>query len=500
MNRLKEYFYAAVAYSITYPLRAVTPGMALAVIYMGAESVWTRKLAFTRTWRRLLLSLYAVGDLWFFLWFQRALRRAQRIHHPPDVSMERRMKVWKYISECHPPGEKPFQFLDGWFHPVPLEALGRDNLKVWLAWALFDRRLSQVSSEAAERLEEIVTEIEQKRGIHFRATPIPHRARLYCLNLDPVIAQHRPLVYYAATSAMDLASDAMLYVMGFRRHTVGGISYWFLPCDRTKSPRTPGRAGSRESALPGEPGSNKKTDEVEVDVGAEGAEDASSDEQQRPIVFVHGVGVGLVTYLPFVRALARSQRGSRPILMLELPHVSMKLGAAVPRMSTIARSAKRAMAEHGLGPALWVGHSLGTFIVAAVNELHPELIHSVVLIDPVCFLLWEADLVRNFCYRTPSTPMQVIQHFHISRELFISHYFHRHFFWIECVFFAEQLPSKAVIFISQDDDIYDTRRVRDYLARHGNAEVVIFPGIGHGGWIVDASSTKKVLDTVTSIS
>jgi pimeloyl-ACP methyl ester carboxylesterase len=47
----------------------------------------------------------------------------------------------------------------------------------------------------------------------------------------------------------------------------------------------------------------------------------------------------------------------------------------------------------------WVAHSLGSCLVAAIQKAKPELVQSLVLIDPVCFLLWEVDVLENFCYR-----------------------------------------------------------------------------------------------------
>ena len=76
---------------------------------------------------------------------------------------------------------------------------------------------------------------------------------------------------------------------------------------------------------------------------------------EAPLVFVHGVGMGLATYISFILALVRSVGSVRRILLIELPHVSMKLGREdVPSMDTVLQTAAAIFKQHGLAPALWV--------------------------------------------------------------------------------------------------------------------------------------------------
>ena len=182
--------------------------------------------------------------------------------------------------------------------------------------------------------------------------------------------------------------------------------------------------------------------------------------------------------------------------MIELPYVSMKLNQPVPSMKITATCIADIMTKHQLPPALFVGHSLGSFVVARTLRQRPEIISNVILVDPVCFLLWEPTLITNFIYRAPVTAMQRIQHYHISRELSINHFFRRHFWWHQCVLLGDHLPRDATVFVSQHDDIYDTQQVSAHLSRC-NRTVVSFDGQGHGFWIMDGGSTQKIIDAMT---
>eukprot|EP00953_Heterococcus_sp_UTEX-ZZ885_P001700 1443-Heterococcus_DN1.PRE.1 len=173
-------------------------------------------------------------------------------------------------------------------------------------------------------------------------------------------------------------------------------------------------------------------------IAANALTDASADATIiAPVVFVHGV--------------AKHVGKNRRILLLELPHVSMKLGQEnVPTMDTAVSTAAAVMNKHNFAPALWVrlmlnlqhaasgylrwnclcssslaspsyadrlalgfwsstsvGHSLGSCIVAAVIRDKPALVHGLVLIEPVCFLLYELAAAQ-LLVACPLSPLVVV--------------------------------------------------------------------------------------------
>jgi pimeloyl-ACP methyl ester carboxylesterase len=297
--------------------------------------------------------------------------------------------------------------------------------------------------------------------------------RLQMLPLDPVPALHRPLCVYLLASLLDLGSDCFIWSCGFRRHRVGCMSFWV----RRGDPPPPWR-------------------------GAEGGagrwRKQTASKPEPPLVFVHGVGLGLVTYLPFLRGLFGISR-HRTVVLLELPHVSMKLGIdRFPTIQAIADYTEQAMHQLRLPAALWVCHSLGTFVFAGINRLKPHLIDACVLIDPVCFMLWEATTMKNFCYCAPRSPLEIVQQYHVCRELLISWYFQRHFYFSDAVLLREDVPTRALVVISQADNIYDTSRVIQYL-RRGGVRLQLFPDTPHGGWLLSAAQTSSILHAVATL-
>jgi len=334
-----------------------------------------------------------------------------------------------------------------WFDPVPLEKVGRDDIMRWLSWAFFDKTLEEVLSDSGEELEEMTAHLET--GLGFRFPTGSTGAPVILLNLDPVIAKHRPFLHYTVTYFLGFAMTVNLHLKRFRRYRHASTTYWI-----------------REGAQVG----------------------------LRPLIFIHGVGIGLATYLPFLNEISQD----RTVILIELSHVSMKLRLQlkkVPSMRETVETIEAIIFTHGYESAIWMGHSLGTFIVACALQVRPAIVDSVILIDPVCLMLWEPRLVKNFVYRKPVTARQRIQNYHVSKELHISYYFQRHFCWRQCALFADQLPPNSTVFVGEYDDICDHDRIVSYLKTH-NIATTSFTKHAHGGWILRPESRRQIVKSI----
>lgn len=96
-------------------------------------------------------------------------------------------------------------------------------------------------------------------------------------------------------------------------------------------------------------------------------------------VLVHGIGMGRVVYAEVGEVLARRGR----VLALDLPGFgdSPEPGSAATLEET-AEVVARFVRDEAHGPAVLVGHSMGTQIVSEVALHHPELVEALVLIAP----------------------------------------------------------------------------------------------------------------------
>ncbi|MBP1326023.1 pimeloyl-ACP methyl ester carboxylesterase [Leucobacter exalbidus] len=100
---------------------------------------------------------------------------------------------------------------------------------------------------------------------------------------------------------------------------------------------------------------------------------------ERVFILVHGIGMGRIVYQDVVPILAEHGR----VVALDLPGFgdSPEPGSKTTIEET-AQNVARFMRDKGLSPAVLVGHSMGTQVVAQLAASDPDLVSGLVLIAP----------------------------------------------------------------------------------------------------------------------
>lgn len=145
----------------------------------------------------------------------------------------------------------------------------------------------------------------------------------------------------------------MMWLRGFQRLRVGPISYYYHP----------GKTNNREDG---------ETDEVEI----------------VPIVFCHGIGIGLIFYMTLVDELLKLDR---PLLLPEISYVSgfrpWQSPNCVLPPAAVSSCLMSILACHGYARAAFLGHSYGSSWVSFMCKYSPRAVAAVLFLDPICFCL-----------------------------------------------------------------------------------------------------------------
>jgi len=135
--------------------------------------------------------------------------------------------------------------------------------------------------------------------------------------------------------------------------------------------------------------------------------------------------------------MALSLASGRTVLLFEIPHISMSLDSLIPltRVQTLAAIDAIISEEDHHGEltqgAVVAGHSFGSIIATWLVMHRPDLVSQIVLIDPVCLLLFLPDVCFNFLYRSPQSLMELLIAVFASGEMTVSNTLRRHFWWYE---------------------------------------------------------------------
>lgn len=93
-----------------------------------------------------------------------------------------------------------------------------------------------------------------------------------------------------------------------------------------------------------------------------------------PIVFMHGVGAGVLPYVSFIQRLTCL---GHPVIAIEVHNLTMRWHSHIPTIDETARIMNSILKEHGVGKVAFVGHSFGTFFISRFLQLHAEKVSYV---------------------------------------------------------------------------------------------------------------------------
>ena len=244
---------------------------------------------------------------------------------------------------------------------------------------------------------------------------------------------------------------------GFERCSVASVSYYFHPGSGTKSNST-------------------------------------------PIVFVHGIGIGLIMYISLIDEFLKT---GRPILLPEIPYVSgfrfWQSPHAVLQPAVVTSIMTAMLASHGFMRGTWVGHSYGTSWLSYMVKYASHAVAGVCFLDPICFCLHYPRLTKSFVYEKPD-PGTIS--YIVRTDLIVNWTIQRAFPWSWIILFLNQIQVPCHIYLSDKDMLVPAKKIEDYLracsipirdfgdeapvvsneGKYSNIACTVFRGDGHGEW------------------
>ncbi len=293
----------------------------------------------------------------------------------------------------------------------------------------------------------------------------------------------RPLLFYAVTSgALPLLTYVLMTQLGFAQYSCGAINYWYRP---------PVEEDEDEEGHGDKRTSKGASFEWWPDVSRD---KFSVPGRRLPIVFCHGVGVGVLPYVSMLRSIAEKAGPKQPIFCPELPWIAMTGVGQVPsprqcvealcemldHWGYLPRDCSFAAGTPGAeriaaagGAAHFVGHSFGTCVLTWVVNCAPHIVARLSILDPVVFLLFKADVTMNFLYDPPASLPTLLMRYFVAEEMHMAHTLMRRMVWNETILWPDVLPRIAgygsrgdsvLVLFSGEDEIAPTHAANRMLA------------------------------------
>ncbi|KAI9697030.1 MAG: hypothetical protein M1836_004991 [Candelina mexicana] len=359
----------------------------------------------------------------------------------------------------------PDHYLSKWFLDAPLHEIRRDNVKEFYRWALLNSGTYNPADE--EELDEYLNGLEKTMG--HRICSGRGSAKCLRLTLDEVKPRHRPLVWYLTVFAVDNYTHVSMLYHRFEYHRTRITPYPTIFPFRPQTLLTRHRSPVRTLSYWHRP--HKSTTKL-------------------PILFLHGIGIGLMPYVPFLGAVnggPRSDDGEVGIIAVEVLPVSFRMTHGLLGKAEMCHQLQVILLRHGFEKFVLVSHSYGsvitTHLLKSLEMRH--LIASVVMVDPVSILLHLPDVAYNFTYRRPRRANEWQLWYFASTDIGVAHTLARCFFWSENILWKEDLGDrKCSVFLSGRDLIVNTEQVGQYLTgQHSSGEEDLDWKADPDGWI-----------------
>jgi pimeloyl-ACP methyl ester carboxylesterase len=223
-----------------------------------------------------------------------------------------------------------------------------------------------------------------------------------------------------------------------------------------------------------------------------------TSETKLPILFIHGIGIGLLPYVDFLADLnsaAGIEDGAVDdqvgIIAIEILPISFRITHPAMSKSDMCAEIAKILAHHGWDKVVLVSHSFGTVVATHLLKTPStaHLVGPVVLIDPVSILLHLPDVAYNFTRRKPQRANEHQLYYFASMDMGVSHTLARHFFWSENILWKEDLEGRNVtVCLSGKDLIVDTESVGRYMASE-NASWM--PSTASSSFLIDVEDVQE---------
>lgn len=432
--------------------QAVTPVCIFIASFSIAEPPRTPFRRFLLVWA-LIEIIFWVG---VYIPRKRALQ-AEALHPPPLNKEERKELFWK----CWDKIPHPEYFLSRWFLGANPSEIKRGNVREFYEWALLNRgqesendkikRRQEHAEECGEEDEELESFVDGIETLLGRTLEPGHgSAKSMRLTVDEVNMSHRPVLWYVIVMIVDTYTAVRLRYSGFflyRQHLRSAFSVF---------PPRPANLATRYISP---------------------APDLSywyrlhTSKTRLPILFVHGIGIGLYPYAKFMDEIntydpQAGEDGQIGIIAVELMPISFRITGPILDHGEICRQINMILERHGFDNVVLMSHSYGSVVSthllqdpATASKIGPML-----FVDPVTFLLHLPDVAYNFTARKPKAANEHQLYYFASLDMMVAHTLARHFFWAHNLLWKEDLRGRDVtISLGGRDLIVDTETVGKYV-------------------------------------
>jgi len=420
---------------------------------------------------------YGAIELYYYLQYRKALARTQEsvVFTGQTDHAYREWMANELVTNLAEEPEDSKETVEAMFgHRWQSHELYRENVVAAVGFVMFHTPKERWTPEEKQRVQEVVASFEKQMvavyGHGFRPGFEPEHdcalRKFGCVALNP---WYKPIFIYAAIFGYRSVLLSFLRLYGFTKHEGDkGLTFWVR-----KHPTS----------------------------------------HHRPLMFCHGLGVGVAPYLLPVLSMAKN----RTVILPEMPNISFgRFVDEFPSGHETAIATEKMLKQLGFGSQKLdiLGHSYGTITMTYLNRNLPNRFHRKIYCDPACFLggasktgsLCMNNYFRGVCHMSWTYPLRhpldwlnrTIMYWFIARDFYVQEMSLRRCWGTHMWERGDHMDDNSMVLLAENDELLPGPLLYRYIRRRwGDSCHILYHNGAHATFLMDQQlwrGIRKFLD------
>lgn len=319
-------------------------------------------------------------EILFFLYCTDKLFRKLNVPVTPEPLVNRNWEdIARLVWSSQDDTTSKRDYVMGWFYDAPFERLRWEDALSYLAWMRYGVPMEsgvlsehQIESLCNFDLPLLLDNVNEGKSLPRRKLG-EKELPFIRFNCEPLRYRHKSLLFYVVTHGINLLFQRMLEKSGFvyvgAEDAKEDLSYWY-------------RLPSVDDCCTSNDDGDDEKDGVMYSRGS----------SVTPMVFIHGVGGMSFCHKMIHDIKDATQNDNVPIVLIDLPHVSLRMYEEIPNIKSQTNSISRILdmlasktnRNQYFNKVTLVGHSYGTAVMSWLVQSHPERIAGCVFLGKSC--------------------------------------------------------------------------------------------------------------------
>ena len=205
----------------------------------------------------------------------------------------------------------------------------------------------------------------------------------------------------------------------------------------------------------------------------------SGATNKMPLVFIHGLGFGI---MPYIRKIQRLSVDRRTVIVPELPNISYDLYKFPPPSNeNLVTSLYNILSKLEIKQVDIIGHSYGSLILNIFQIKYPDICNYKTYAESGCFYIQQSHLSSTILFKTSFNNLHnFLRTIIIYKDIYTQYIFKRTIFYEHTL--ITNLDDKTNIILSKDDEIMPSYYIHKYITTYyPQVHVEMIEGV-HGAY------------------